>query len=313
MKKTILLSLLLISTCSGYVADKPILGASLNPDRDLSRGLVAVWLFDDRPGVLGRAYDLSGNGFNMTMFGTVNSVPGKFGNALFTLGSDGDVDYAEIDKSPLTSVPYSIVIWFKCNENNPAADGTFFWVGDSGDGANYIRLNVTSDGFIRFWQRHSGGSIVTTTDYCDDKWHAVVATGEQNPAEAAGIMLTKLYVDGILVGTDADEFGPEITSTFNRIAFGANRDSTPNDPFHGEVDHCIIYNWALNAADVSSLFRDPFQMFRQERLPIAVAAAPAEVGRVIMIMSSIVNAHTLPVWVIIILVGLFVYTGRKAA
>ncbi|KKL14339.1 hypothetical protein LCGC14_2516680 [marine sediment metagenome] len=117
MKKLILV-LFLCSVCWGYVVDKPIMGVQLNYGHDKSRGLVGIWIFNDKPGVVGRTYDLSGNGNHGTLVADTHSVPGKFGNAL---DFDGTGDTVQIPNSSSLSFSGDMTLHFLINTANVAS------------------------------------------------------------------------------------------------------------------------------------------------------------------------------------------------
>lgn len=285
MKKLLIL-LLLCSVCQGYVVDKPIMGEDQLADNDLARGLVGVWLFNDRPGVAGRTYDLSGNGNHGTLVGSVSPEPGLFGPGLLF---GGNQDYISVPI--IFGHPCTLITWVKFN----VIGGSTEYLSADGSDRHNFQLD---GGILRYDNFPPGGYGASgTTTINTDEWYQLAAS-----VPASGVAV--LYVNG-LDDTSANQAeSPAAGMTGYRLG-GRNA----ADDFDGVMELFYIYNRALTAGEVASLFAAPFQMFEQQKILIAAAAAPVGGGQVIIIMSSIAP----PLVVIILLAGLFWYTGRKAA
>lgn len=298
MRKLFLI-LLLCRICQGYVADKPLLGISLNGDHDLSRELVGVWLFNDRPGVVGKTYDLSGNGYDMTLVGAADSVSGRFGNAL-NFNGDGSGDYATTPSAVVTGPPCTFVCWAR---PDTLAENENRMVTVTVDGASTDVLGILLDGpsdklQVQHYDGDGDGAFSTKTMVAN-QWHHCVGVFVSDSSRIA-------YLDGVagpentdvqdaLTGLDVTDIGA-LSWTGGRIQEWA-----------GQIDNVTIYDRALSASEIAQLYANPFSMFEQERLPIATAAAPPSGGQVIVITSMI------PLWIILILAISLVYSKRRAA
>lgn len=293
MKKLILF-LFIVSVCQGHVVDKPIMGIPIDASNDLSRGIVGEWTFMDRPGVVGRTYDLSGNGNHGTLTGDTHSVPGRFGNALNFDGSDS-VNCGDV----LNIAPENMtwIVWVQVTSDADTFDDIILGrVDGSASAADswYLgkrRGNHGSDANKLVWWMHDGGaSIMCVSDgvITDSGWHQVAVVVDWD------VSLATVYVDGIPQADTESLAGLTAASMSNTEDFiiGWDDDSIAGQGWHDDIGSISGYSRALTPGDITSLYSDPFQIFEQERLPIASAAAPAEVGQFIMIMSS------LPCWLV---------------
>jgi len=266
--RSILLSLLLASLCFAPPS-KPIRGVQISRTHRLAKNLVGCWLMNEGTG--NKVYDLSGNRNHGILYGDTHWVAGKHGPCL---SFDGNGDYVEIDNYPhVKELPYTVTCWAKAAEDNPVAEGAVFFYGNSADGADYLRITFTTDGFIRAYNRDTGSSVVTTIDYADGNWHFIAVTVYHPSA-----VWLKLYVDNAEpIVDESPSRGPDITSTYNRVAIGMLRDVTPALPFHGLIDDVGIYDRELGAEEIGSLHADPFQIFRYS-LPVELFTYVEAVG-----------------------------------
>ena len=255
MIKKLLIFLLLCSTAFGQYLppqQKPMLGMQINHSISLSNDIVGCWLMNEGAG--GKVYDLSGNGYHLTASGGPTWQGGKYGPA--TKYVTGSTQYFQRDECPVSVLPYTVSAWVKCGENNPAVFSCFFYIGKSGDAADYFVLAFQTDGQIRGWDRNSGAQAETANDYADDAWHHVVAL----VTPTAQIRID-LYVDGDY-RVDHTGASSDVTSTYNRIAFGMARDVSPSFAYTGLIDNVMIWNRALTASEIQQLYIEPFGMFK---------------------------------------------------
>lgn len=278
--KKLLIVLFLCSVCRGYVVDKPIMGVQLNHGHDLTRGLVGIWTFNDRPGVVGRTYDLSGNGNHGDLVADAHSVPGLFGSAL---DFDGTGDYVDIADNPLFDTgDLTIVAWVK------PIDTTHRYIVELIDIKAILRM--TEGGFFAFY---AGASAASETIAALDEWCQVVGTLEGTTG--------KIYVNSILKRTSAGN-----TQISGVTGVGIGRYNGGSAYWNSQIDHVMAWSRALTSQEIASLYADPFQMFEQEELVVNAAAAPAG-GQVIIIMMS-----SIPALLVVGLVGGLLYSRRAA-
>jgi PKD repeat protein len=152
---------------------------------------------------------------------------------------------------------FSVAVWI----NSSATNGTnrkqmMIWMEGgfgSGDLQTWLRLysnasrnitmNVEKGGTIHIASAVAGSSIA------DGTWHHVVCT-----RDAAG---TKMYLDGVQIGSAATAAGPGDTMNPNCQLFkiGVQQTATSwSNPFDGMLDDLIVYKKALTLTEVQELY-----------------------------------------------------------
>ena len=238
---------------------KPPLGAQLNKGHPLARGLVGAWLFNEGAGALGKAFDLSGNGNHGTLVGNTHSVPGKFGN---TLSFDGAGDYVTMgDVSAMEGLSeITVSAWDK--QNAPYLNGDYIIVSKMNpayaETATWALERIYSSGThyrLRFTAYETDGSVATIiTGWIveNGQWHNAVGVFN-------GTHLL-LYEDGVEVATPVARTG-NIQSTDTEVRIGTTHSGTHS--YNGSIDDVMIWNRALTAGEIMSLYQEPFQMFQK--------------------------------------------------
>ncbi len=295
MKQLLIPLLLLCSACSGYVVDKPIMGVALDGGHDLSRGLIGVWLFNDRLGVVGKAYDLSGNGNHGTLINDTHSAPGRFGNAL---DFDGSGDYINVGEPPSLDQNFAqltLVAWARKTSgatNRALVGKETIW---------YLALTTDTNLRLRHSNLGDGRTDVTIPD-SGGEWHQFAATCDGTQ--------TAMYYDGVFMGGEAVSGSLGVNAS--PVGLGAYV-GTGTWSWNGQIDHILIYDRALTDGEIQSLYIASFQMFEQEHVQVAAAAAAPAGGQVITVIMSRIP----PVLGVGLVIGglalAFGWSGRKAA
>jgi len=121
-------------------------------------------------------------------------------------------------------------------------------MGNFGDGANALNLELHTDNRVRVYVQHSGVGTLDmnrpagVVDTRDGRWHhlAAVRSGAQ----------VRLYLNGTEVGT-AGSF-PATAYTLDGGAYYIGRDSrSGSTEFNGEIEDARLWNRALTAAEIS--------------------------------------------------------------
>ncbi|MGD9954705.1 MAG: signal peptidase I [Candidatus Nanopelagicales bacterium] len=131
----------------------------------------------------------------------------------------------------------------------------------AGNGGTYDRhIYVDGDGQVWFGVYNNGFYTIgsgTGTDYTDGEWHMAAAS--------LGPSGMRLYVDGVLVGTNANNQGEATTGWWragcgNLAGWGAswggtnnpttNSGTTQNRPFLGSLDEISVHNSVLTDAEI---------------------------------------------------------------
>ncbi|MBO4275807.1 PKD domain-containing protein, partial [Microbispora triticiradicis] len=142
---------------------------------------------------------------------------------------------------------YSEELWFKTTTTR---GGKLIGLGGSASGtsSNYDRhVYMRNDGKLVFGTYTGSINVITTTgSYNNGQWHHMVAT--------QGADGMKLYVDGALVGTNA-QTGAENFTGYWRVG-GDNLNGWPNQPtnnnFNGQIDEVAVYGGVLTDTQVTA-------------------------------------------------------------
>lgn len=246
---------------------KPLLGQPLNYSRPTARSMVGAWLFTNRPNPLGRTLDISANANHGTLVGDVHSVPGKFGNAL-DFPADGWVDCGTSSILDMgTTGDLSVVVWLKPN----AAWGITRVLRKTKalGSANLYQLNGGTTE-VQYSANSSGGSTAEIALPAIGEWHQLVGI-TRGPVDEIWHNRIK-GTDGTR-GTRATGTGPFYIGQMHSGLF----------EFNGQIDHVLIYNRALSAGEVLSLYADPFQDWRPE--PIELFSDKTAAGVTVPVMT----------------------------
>ncbi len=206
-------------------------------------GLVGYWPLDDASGVI--ASDSSGNGNTGTITGA-SWASGKRGKALDFNGTDQHVSVtASSVLNPTTALTVSA--WIKPD----AVDNEWGPVVESGGNLNsgtgyFFGYYTASNSFI--FEVGDGSYDSVSVLLPVGQWYHVVGT-----YSASGNLY--LYVNGVQVGTHSHTVA-SISYDSNPFTIGklAYCCATGHH-FDGQIDDVRVYNRALSAADVATLYR----------------------------------------------------------
>ena len=228
-----------------------MLGTPLRKGYPLAKGLVYYGLMNEGTGT--KVFDLI-HGNNGTLEGTSPSwVPGKFGSAI-NLPDTGS-EFISVPDADIFDVGAGLTcsIWFYTSENQT---GQGILLHDLSS-FKYMIYLTSGSGQIQFYADISTVKSCTTGDlgngYFANRWINVVGTYDGSAL--------RIYVDGVLMGTTGGLSGT-IDAGDEGISFG----KYGVNYFNGILDLPMIWNCALNASGIQSLFYDPFCMFG--RMPI---------------------------------------------
>ncbi|MBT3213773.1 MAG: LamG domain-containing protein [Deltaproteobacteria bacterium] len=180
----------------------------------------------------GNAEDITSNGRDLTVTGDTSLTFGKDNSSNSAYYFDGNGDYLEY----VTNIPsfdnYTISLWAK-----PASSGTYEAMFSSYDNSNNgFQIDLNGNNFhIR---KSSGGNIVLSTAQLE-VWTFIAFT--YDGTNSIG------YINSV---SDNESSGG--TTEFNRFRIGRNRDGSTY--FSGAIDELRIYNRALTASEIASLY-----------------------------------------------------------
>jgi concanavalin A-like lectin/glucanase superfamily protein/Big-like domain-containing protein len=208
-------------------------------------GIVGHWKFDEGSG--SAVTDSSGNGNNGTRVNGPSWTTGRLNGAL---SFDGANDYVNVPhKSVLNAYPLTVSTWIK----TASATGLKGIVNKYSAGSqNGYQLFMNGGNLCAWYFRNSAnrvwdgsGCTLMTPGYNDNQWHQVVLV-----VDAGG---GRLYVDGVLKASRSWTGTPGAASTTQNLSVG-RYPGTASPYWPGIADDVRIYNYALNATELSSLF-----------------------------------------------------------
>lgn len=234
-----------------------------NASRDLARGLVGRWTFDDGEGSIAR--DVSGRDNHGTVMGGAKWTEGRIGGALEFDGTD---DFVSIPNESSFDITGSVTVsaWIRVESF------TNSWQAIVTKGDRAWRLHRASSrksvGFAcSDLSRDQVGNLLGETDVADSQWHHVAGILDGTTAS--------VFVDGAL-DASAESFSPNISVNDYSVLIGANSQITGR-LFHGLIDDVRIYDRALSVDELRTLVEAGGVSVPAKgkiRKPMAVAASP---------------------------------------
>ncbi|MDB5258249.1 MAG: hypothetical protein JWM14_2944, partial [Chitinophagaceae bacterium] len=179
----------------------------------------------------------------------------RFGIANKAYLFNGSTQFMATTNSYVNPTNHSLSVWFNTTST---VGGRIAGFGDSRTGlsGNHDRmLWLDDDGKINFCVNPGGVGYVLssiTNNYNDGVWHHVIATC----SSTNGI---KLYMDGVLVASNASALGGQNFTGYWKLAWesvGWNPPST-NLFFTGALDDFLIYSKELTSTEVTSIYNNP--------------------------------------------------------
>ena len=207
-------------------ADNSITAANATFTTTMDPSLEAFYPFN------GNANDLTSNVRNLAVYDNTTLITGKDNSSNSAYSFDSDGDYLEIETNIPSFNNYTISLWAK-----PASSGTYEAMFSSYDNSSN-GFQIDLDGSNFHIRKSSGGNIVLNTAQLE-VWTFIAFT--YDGTNSIG------YIDNETLVID-----PVGTTEFNRFRIGRNRNG--NTYFTGEIDELRIYNRALTASEISSLY-----------------------------------------------------------
>jgi hypothetical protein len=206
------------------------------------------WKFDENTGT-------TADDFVGTRDGTLTNgpvwTPGRSGNAV-TL--DGVDDYVALPTFSVTGSALTISAWIRNSSFTSGIEQRFMSKGlGTTTGGAYWTLGTDGGATPRLRFRLRTGT--TTTMVTASSGNLQVNTWYHAAATYDGARM-RLYLNGIEVGSTA-KTGTLATSASVPVSIGRNPSETGTNFLRGAVDDLRIFNRALTAAEVTTLFNEP--------------------------------------------------------
>ena len=191
--------------------------------------IVGFWLLDEDEG--NQAADSSENGHHAVVAQNGKWVEGKYGSALE--GISGEMIEVQHDEA-LSLETFTFTVWVKLE---PAGLGA--WQATMGkqvdNPTRNFRFEIDEGGKPRISFASGGqagaGSVYGTTMVVDQEWHHLAATYDMKEL--------KIYVDGLLEGTQQKNLEPE-----------TNQEPLLMGMIRGVMDELAMFNVALDEEDI---------------------------------------------------------------
>ena len=189
-----------------------------------------------------------------TTDGTFTVTQGKVeGLALTSLAFDGTDDHVDCNDVDAGTSNLSIAGWFKLSSSNMGGStGTLIAKGDNSGNRVWTVFYSAGNG-VRFALSDSGSAfndeVTSSGAITDTNWHHFVATYEPSTA-------IKIYIDGVLEGTNSSGISSSLRDTNDDLRIGQNSDGAVQ--FNGQLRDMRIYDYTKSAEQVASLYSNTY-------------------------------------------------------
>lgn len=219
-------------------------GESVHPN--LWQGLVGAWSLDEPGGLI--AFDRFERypGTLTNMEAATDHIIGhwrefSFGALNFVAAS---TQYIAIPNGLIARYPLTLVATFRIAD--VGANQTMLALNDDTDAANWKAIRFITSGSELHAGDWNGPSIRRAlTSVTVDIWH-------QAAAVFAGQANRTIYLDGVAKNQNMEDAGAILVP--NVCGIGRFSDLTPSAYMNGDIAECLVYNRALTAADVKTLY-----------------------------------------------------------
>ncbi len=223
-------------------------------------GLVGYWPMNEGDGTV--ASDFSGNRNSSQLSGDTSWVSGKLGEAVYF--NEGLAGLATIPSSKVFNFANDITVsaWVKTT-----VDGGIIFQLQNSNPLVYLQVGDTTAGgtahkLVAYFRTDAGGVNVTSgvTNIDDGKWHFVAAVRNIVTQDV------RLYVDGSLDGSPNTYADTAAINTFGGVTNYIS--STGPYGFTGAIDEVRVYNRALSADEIASLYKTSYSLVNKTPIDI---------------------------------------------
>jgi hypothetical protein len=211
---------------------------------------ISLYEFEGNANDTGGTYNGTATNVVFGYDGTASNVTystGKFGQAAVFNGSSSNIVLGNVFNSVLSN-DFTISTWVNVDSMGGQIFGKGIWVANG----EYVRLYTrTSTPRIQFGFEDGGSNNVSmstnSTNLEGTGWRHIVAIGDYTNGKY------KLYLDGALI--EEQNISGSLNMTNAEAARIGNRESN-NAPFNGSIDQVRIFDRAISAADVTTLYNE---------------------------------------------------------
>ena len=218
---------------------------------DVTTNLAGHWL-TDADNVLDAAGTNHGTNYGSKYSYDNPSPPVEFGNASRSFdGVDDEVIISDSPSFPTGAQTWSC--WVRPSRLTFGASGQDLMTRWGSQGSNELSailfLSNAGQGKPQFYISDNGSNVflaVSSVSLTVDTWHHIVGVFTPNTS-------MKIYVDGVLTGTNTTNIPSAIKDTPSDFVIGW-RDFSFDAHFKGNICDCRIYDTDLTATDISDLY-----------------------------------------------------------
>ncbi|MFC1787862.1 LamG-like jellyroll fold domain-containing protein [Patescibacteria group bacterium] len=228
-------------------------------DSSAHTGLISYWGFEEGSGTtINDSYNNNNSG---TLNGDPTWVPGQIGQSL---DLDGTGDYILVPDDDSLSFtdgagndqPFSISLWTYIKGGTAAQP--FIHKGNTTTNYEWI-FQQGSDGDVSFYvvdptAANYLGIKVSSSDSFRNRWVHFMATYDGSESNAG----MKIYIDGVAQSITNSNTGTYVGMTNGGGTLKIGLKEGPTQYFNGFMDEVGIFNYALNATEVTNLFNSSF-------------------------------------------------------
>ena len=228
-----------------------VVGVDINGS--VAKGLVGWWKFDETNGTV--AYDSSGNGNDGNLTNGPTWTTGKIGGALSFDGVNDFVSVAHSNGLNLVGA-FSVSLWFKVNKYDGVSNGTYHeydWSslltkGRWGSLQNWTLLVSKHPLLARFgFYGEDPPSFSPSFNLSLNNWCKVVVVQKETNE-------MYFYSNNKLLGVVSNEGVSSSSNTSHNLFIGFGNDNSYPYYLPGLIDDVRIYDRALSAFEVKSLY-----------------------------------------------------------
>ena len=225
---------------------------------DLTNGLVAYYPFNDN------ANDESGNGYNGDIFGAIPTTD-RFGNSNSAYSFDGVNDFISIsDPFYEFEEELSVSCWIKIESNSiqPGA-GIGQSISNVSDwNTNVWHVHAHPDSYMSFYVVDSEGEEFNSgkANLQKFQWHHYLGIATSD--------FTEIYFDGVLQSSTAGHMSSINNISTSVIHIGKDPRFSTGRYLEGIVDEIRIYNRALTADEITTLYTSGVNISLDEEISV---------------------------------------------
>ena len=151
----------------------------------------------------------------------------------------------------------TISAWVKCDSSTPSSNQYIVSKYGTGAGQRAYAIALLTSGSVRFTYQSSGNpyngaeDVDSAATLTAGNWHFVVGTFQ---ASTAG----KIYIDGELDTSNTSSVPSSIFNSSSDV-YISGIDDGPSNCFDGNIQNVKIYNRALSAAEIATLYHRPWE------------------------------------------------------